>query len=68
MGPIIRFLGNYGSWENIAPMRNFPGAMLSQAIFHRTRDLLGKFSQEVSPRSSAMARDSALASAPKHEE
>jgi hypothetical protein len=64
MGPIIRFLGNYGSWENIAPMRNFPGAMLSQAIFHRTRDLLGKFSQEVSP----SARDSALASAPKDEE
>jgi len=42
--------------------------MLSQAIFHRTRDLLGKFSQEVSLISSAMARDSTLASAPKHEE
>jgi hypothetical protein len=65
---MIRFLGNYGSWESIAPMRNFPGAMLSQAIFHRTRDLLGNFSQEISPRTSAMHVIPALASAPKPEE
>jgi hypothetical protein len=68
MGLIIKFLGNYGSWENIAPGKFLIGAIFSQAIFYRTRNLLGKFSQEVSPRSSAIARDSALVLAPKHEE
>jgi hypothetical protein len=60
MGPIIRFLRNYGSWENIAPIRNFPGVMLSQAIFHKTRDLLRKFSQEVSLKNNAIIRDFVL--------